>query len=110
MYSFHGFEETVEEVTQNVGDLSQQLMLEVEEDDVTELLQSYGEELPAEDLIELENQMTQEEEDTPQELRQLTSKGLAKVFSLVDEAMGILVVRILTWPGRLGLPERSVIS
>lgn len=85
---FHGFEETVKAVTKNVVALSKQLNLEVEADDVTELLASHGEELSAEDLIQLEKQMIEEEEETPTpEPRRFTSKGLAEGFALIEEGL-----------------------
>jgi len=87
---FHGFEETVDAVTKNVVALSKQLLLEVEADDVTELLASHGEELSAEDLIELEKQMIEDEEDTPpQELKKFTSKDLAKAFAMIEEGLAL---------------------
>lgn len=58
-------------------DLSKQLDLEVEmeADDVTELLTSHGEELSAEDLIQLEKQMMEEEEEAPApESKRFTSR------------------------------------
>uniref|UniRef100_A0A673CZT8 HTH CENPB-type domain-containing protein n=1 Tax=Sphaeramia orbicularis TaxID=375764 RepID=A0A673CZT8_9TELE len=70
---FHGFEETCESL---------------ETDDITELLDSHGEELSSEDLIELEKQMIKEDEsiETP-EPRHFTTKGLAEAFSLLEQAM-----------------------
>lgn len=71
-------------------DLSKQLDLEVEmeADDVTELLTSHGEELSAEDLIQLEKQMMEEEEEAPApESERFTSKGLADGFALREEGL-----------------------
>uniref|UniRef100_A0A3Q1EIV1 HTH CENPB-type domain-containing protein n=1 Tax=Acanthochromis polyacanthus TaxID=80966 RepID=A0A3Q1EIV1_9TELE len=86
--NFHGFEESFEAVTTNIVDLSKQLHLEVEADDVKELLASHREELSAEDLSQLEKQMIEEEEETPTpEPRGFTSKGLADGFSLIEEGL-----------------------
>ena len=91
MNDFHGFEETVKAVTENVVALSKKLNLEVETDDVTELLASHGEELSAEDLIQLEKQIIEDEEDTSTpESKRFTSKGLAEVFALIDDALAKL--------------------
>uniref|UniRef100_A0A3P8SAK2 HTH CENPB-type domain-containing protein n=1 Tax=Amphiprion percula TaxID=161767 RepID=A0A3P8SAK2_AMPPE len=86
--NFNGFEESVEAVTENIVDLSKQLHLEVEADDVKELLASHEEELSAEDLIQLEKQMIEEEEETSTpEPRGFTSKGLADGFALIEEGL-----------------------
>ncbi|KAK0056906.1 tigger transposable element-derived protein 1 [Biomphalaria pfeifferi] len=62
--------------------------LELEEDDVTELLASYEEELSAEDLIQLEKQMIEEEEDIPTpEPKRFTRQGLAGGFALIEEGL-----------------------
>ncbi|XP_039605684.1 tigger transposable element-derived protein 1-like [Polypterus senegalus] len=67
VYDFHGFEESVEAVTEKVVALGKQLNLDVEPKNVTELLASHGEELSAEDLIQLEKQLIEEEEiETPE--------------------------------------------
>ena len=54
--------------------------MEVEAEDVTELLQSH-EELSAEDLMELEKQvLADEQDDSAQEPKNLTSRGLPQAF------------------------------
>ncbi|CAJ0924715.1 unnamed protein product [Ranitomeya imitator] len=68
--------------------MSKTMNLEVEEKDVTELLASHGEELYAEDLIQLEKQMIEEEEDMPTpELKTFTRQGLAGGFALIQEGL-----------------------
>ncbi|XP_069832131.1 tigger transposable element-derived protein 1-like [Dendropsophus ebraccatus] len=69
-------QESVTRVTQNVVAMSKTMNLEVEEKDVTELLASHGEELSAEDLIQLEKHMIEEEEDTP--TQEIYKTGLGK--------------------------------
>lgn len=81
-------QETVTSVIKNVVDMSKTMNLEVEEDDVTELLASHGEELSAEDLIQLEKQMIEEEEDIPTpEPKRFTRQGLAAGFALIQEGL-----------------------
>ncbi|XP_069611020.1 tigger transposable element-derived protein 1-like [Ranitomeya imitator] len=81
-------QESVTNVIRNVVDMSKTMNLEVEEDDVTELLASHGEELSAEDLIQLEKQMIEEEEDIPTpELKTFTRQGLAGGFALIQEGL-----------------------
>ncbi|KAM4021798.1 tigger transposable element-derived protein 1-like [Anomaloglossus baeobatrachus] len=75
-------------VIKNVVDMSKIMNLEVEEDDVTELLASHAEELSAEDLIQLEKHMIEEEEDIlTTEPKRFTRQGLAGGFALIDEGL-----------------------
>lgn len=87
---FHGFEDTVEHVIKNVVALSKEIDLEMEVDDVTELLESHGEELSAEDLIQMEKQIIEEEEEeetpTP-EPKAFTRQALARGFSEMQQAL-----------------------
>ncbi|KAI8781786.1 tigger transposable element-derived protein 1 [Biomphalaria glabrata] len=54
----------------------------------SDLLASHGEELSAEDLIQLEKQMIEEEEDIPTpEPKRFTKQGLAGGFSLIEEGL-----------------------
>lgn len=88
---FHGFEDTVETLTEKLVSLGNQLQLELEVDDVTELLESHGEELSSEDLIELEKQMIEEvEEEEEPEPKRFTTKVLAEAFRMVEEAMSMI--------------------
>ena len=61
---FHGFEERVDHVIRNIVALNKKIYLYMEVDDVTELLESHGEELSAGDLIQMEKQITEEIEET----------------------------------------------
>ncbi|KAM4045427.1 tigger transposable element-derived protein 1-like [Anomaloglossus baeobatrachus] len=75
-------------VIKNVVDMSKIMNLEVEEEDVTELLASHGEEFSAEDLIHLEKQMIEEEEDIlTTEPKRFTRQGLAGGFALIEEGL-----------------------
>ncbi|XP_069815138.1 tigger transposable element-derived protein 1-like [Dendropsophus ebraccatus] len=81
-------QESVTSVIQNVVAMSKTMNLEVEEEDVTELLASHGEELSAEDLIQLEKQIIEEEEDIPTpEPKRFTRQGLARGFALIEEGL-----------------------
>ncbi|XP_064118793.1 tigger transposable element-derived protein 1-like [Macrobrachium nipponense] len=90
VHSFEGFDqaEDVETVTRKIVGLSKRLQLDLEPDDVTELLASHGEELSAEDLLELEQQMIEEEEAAPEpKPRSLTVKGLSEGFTHLERAL-----------------------
>ncbi|XP_054569430.1 tigger transposable element-derived protein 1-like [Eptesicus fuscus] len=84
---FHGFEDSVEVVIKNVVELSKQLDLEVEADDVTELLASHGEELSAEDLTQLKNQFIEDEDTPTPEPRRFTSTELARAFAMIEDGL-----------------------
>ena len=57
-------------------------------DDVTELLESHGEELSAGDLMQLEKQIIEEEEETPTpEPKAFTKQGLSKGFAEIQQAL-----------------------
>ncbi|XP_045132195.1 tigger transposable element-derived protein 1-like [Portunus trituberculatus] len=84
---FHGFENTVQHVIKNVVALSKETDLEMDVDDVTELLESHGEELSAEDLIQLEKQIIEEEEAPTPEPRAFTRQGLARGFAEMHQAL-----------------------
>ncbi|XP_064090704.1 tigger transposable element-derived protein 1-like [Macrobrachium nipponense] len=71
--------ESLDAVRRNIVQYSERLNLGVEAEDVNELLESHGEELSAEDLIELEKQMIREEEEeapAPKPPRALNAKIL----------------------------------
>ncbi|BFZ05504.1 hypothetical protein BsWGS_08543 [Bradybaena similaris] len=92
---FHGFEDTVEHVIKNVVALSKEIDLEMEVDDVTELLESHGEELSAEDLIQMEKRIMEEkEEETPTpERKAFTRQALARGFSEMQQALASFEAR-----------------
>ncbi|KAK7071050.1 hypothetical protein SK128_018114 [Halocaridina rubra] len=104
------FEEIIEAVTKNFVALSKKLMLEVGADNVTELLESQGEELSALDLIQLEKQMIEEEEEMPPpEPKRFASKGLEEGYK-TDELTPLLsdpitnAIRVREFP----VPENSL--
>ncbi|XP_068232220.1 tigger transposable element-derived protein 1-like [Palaemon carinicauda] len=85
---FLGFEDTVDHVIKNIVALSKEIDLEIEVDNVTELLESDGEELSAGDLIQLEKQIIEEEEETPTpEAKAFTRQGLSKGFAEIQQAL-----------------------
>ena len=88
---FHGFEGTVDNVIKNIVALSKETDLEIEADDVTELLESHGEELSAEDLIQMEKQIILEEEEAPTpDHKSFTREGLSKGFAEIQQALATL--------------------
>ena len=86
---FQGFEETLEAVTHKLVALGNELDLDLEVDDVNELLESHGEELTNEDLLELESQLIEEEPDEEPEERRFTSKKLSEAFHMIENAMAV---------------------
>ena len=105
---FHRFEERVDHVIRNIVALSKEIDLCMEVDDVTELLESHGEELSAGDLIQLEKQIIEEEEKTPpQSLRLSQGRACQKVFLRYSKRWQLLRLRILTRKGSLRFPEVS---
>ncbi|XP_068227389.1 tigger transposable element-derived protein 1-like [Palaemon carinicauda] len=85
---FHGFEDTVDHVIRNIVALSKEINLDMEVDDVTELLESHGEELSAGDLIQLERQIIEEEEETPtSDPKAFTRQGLSKGFAEIQQTL-----------------------
>ena len=68
-------------VIRNIVALSKEIDLNMEVDDVTELLESNGEELSAGDLIQLEKQIIEDKEETPTpDLRLLQGRACQKVL------------------------------
>lgn len=86
---FHGFEDSVEVVMQNVVELSKQLDFELEAEDVTELLASHGEELSTKDLIQLKQQLIEEGDIPTPETKRFTSKEVAGAFQPPTSTMAI---------------------
>ena len=88
MKDYHGFEETVDHVVKNIVAMSNEVDLEMDADDVTELLASHGEDLSEEDLIQMDKQII-EEEETP-EPKAFTREGLSQGFTKIQEALEAL--------------------
>ncbi|XP_068201521.1 tigger transposable element-derived protein 1-like [Palaemon carinicauda] len=84
---FVGFEDTVDHVVKNIVALSKEIDLDMDVDDVTELLESPGEELSAEDLIQLEKQIIEEEETPTPDPKTFTRQGLSKGFAEIQQAL-----------------------
>ena len=93
---FDGLEEIADQVIVNIVDLSKEIDLCVEVDDVTELLESHGEELSAGDLIQLEKQIIEQEKISTPEPKAFTRRGLSKGFAGIQKALATLRLRILT--------------
>uniref|UniRef100_UPI00358E7BA4 tigger transposable element-derived protein 1-like isoform X2 n=1 Tax=Myxine glutinosa TaxID=7769 RepID=UPI00358E7BA4 len=86
---FQGFEETVDQVTENLVEMGRHLELEIVADDVNQLLTSHSEELSNEDLMQLEEQKVAEEVvETPPPKRFMT-KQMAKAFRMIDSALAL---------------------
>ena len=87
----------MQQATEMCVNLVQQLELEVDNNDINELLLSNDEELTNDDLIQLEA-FRNSEENTCTELcdvptlieKKFSTKGLAKAFNLIDEALSKL--------------------
>ena len=87
---FHGFEESVKDVTKKIVALSNTLNLGMEEADVNEVLDSHGEELSPEDLIELENSIIESEANIPTpEPRRFSVKQLSEAFTKLEDVMSM---------------------
>lgn len=55
---------------------------------MSEVLTSHGEDLSAEDLIQLYNEMVEETEESPSEGKKFTSKDLSEGFALIEQGLG----------------------
>jgi hypothetical protein len=83
---FEGFENFVPEVTENIMEMSRQLELEVELQDVAELMESRSQPFC--------NEEQRQEEDVPEEVsivepKGLTSKILSEVFHYFEAGMAL---------------------
>lgn len=92
VYGFKGFPQQ-DTLTKDIVKLAQQAGFEeVDENDVTELLESHNEELTNEDLLELEQERAHEEDDddqaetVPPQPKQLTLKGVRRILDLIAQA------------------------
>ncbi|KAL7854460.1 hypothetical protein SRHO_G00166500 [Serrasalmus rhombeus] len=84
-YNIH---DAVKNIADSWDEVKQTNMNGVWKNCVPELLASHGEELSAEDLIQLEKQMIEREEDTPTpEPKRFTKQGLAGGFALIEEGL-----------------------
>jgi hypothetical protein len=92
---FHGFEPE-EEISNSrcaIIDMARSLGFEeVDEANVKELLQSHMEELSSEDLLELENELSNEDDESSDvvPVKHLTTKQLVEFFKHIDIAIGIM--------------------
>ncbi|KAK3875186.1 hypothetical protein Pcinc_019926 [Petrolisthes cinctipes] len=93
IYGFKGFpQQSI--LTKEIVMLAQQAGFEeVDENDVTELLESHNEELTNEDLMELEQERAHEDDDdddqeesVPPKPKQLTLKGVRRILDLLGQA------------------------
>ncbi|XP_067939774.1 tigger transposable element-derived protein 1-like [Watersipora subatra] len=80
------------EILSTLVGLSDKLELDLQEKDFEELLESHGEELSNQDLMELEAQQRveeeeKEEEETPVSMKKFETKLLTEGFSLIDKAI-----------------------
>ncbi|XP_066970877.1 tigger transposable element-derived protein 1-like [Macrobrachium rosenbergii] len=90
---FTGFKkgESLDAVTKKIVQYSRKLNLEVEAEDVTELLQSHGEELSADDLIELEQQMIEEDEEAPSpKPRAISATSLSQALARFEQGLAMI--------------------
>ena len=108
MNDFHGFEERVDHVIRNIVAPSKVINLYREVDDVTELLESNGEELSAGNLVQLEKQIIEEEEETPTtEPKAFLRQGLSKGFAEIQQALAAFEAQNSNMEGSLKFPEAS---
>ncbi|KFD67357.1 hypothetical protein M514_20393 [Trichuris suis] len=66
---------------------------EINEEDIAELLESHDEELSNSDLLEIERQLTEDQEApeprNPEQAKTLSTKDLSEAFRLLENAMAI---------------------
>ncbi|XP_068246736.1 tigger transposable element-derived protein 1-like [Palaemon carinicauda] len=91
---FRGFDQESinKEILSTLVGLSDKLELDLQEEDFEELLESHGEEMSNQDLMELEAQQRveeEEEEETPVPMKKFETKLLAEGFSLIDKAIAL---------------------
>uniref|UniRef100_A0AAQ5X1R0 HTH CENPB-type domain-containing protein n=1 Tax=Amphiprion ocellaris TaxID=80972 RepID=A0AAQ5X1R0_AMPOC len=91
---FRGFDQEGinKDILSTLVGLSEKLELDLEEEDFEELLESHGEELSNQDLMELEAQQRveeEEEDETPVPMKKFETKLLAEGFSLIDKAIAL---------------------
>ena len=82
---FEGFDEPQEDIKKHVVALGKNLDLEMDEEDVSELLESHGKELSVEELVEWQAELDKEEE--PVQEKKFTLKGLSHFFTGVEEVL-----------------------
>jgi glutamate synthase domain-containing protein 3 len=90
---FHGFEpeEEISNSRRVIVDMARSLGFEeVDEANVKELLQSHMEELSSEDLLELEKELSDEDDESSDVMpvKHLTTKQLVEFFEHIDVAIG----------------------
>ena len=108
MNYFHRFEDTIDHVIKNIVAVSKEIDLEMKVNGVTELLESYKEELSAQNLEQLEKHIIEEEEEDPPHTLRL-SHGMAcqKVLPRYRKHWKLLRLKILTLTASLRFPKAS---
>nr|XP_006128720.1 tigger transposable element-derived protein 1-like [Pelodiscus sinensis] len=90
-----GFKDIIPAIKKDILGLAKKAGFdEVEEDDVTQLLQSHGEELTNEELMQLEAMRAMEEKDQEVKVetthQNLTAKRLSEAFQMIEAGLQIL--------------------
>ncbi|KFD62505.1 hypothetical protein M514_25355 [Trichuris suis] len=86
--------ESIQHLYQEIAGLEHQVGLGgINEEDITELLESHDEELSNSDLLEIERQLTEDQEApeprNPEQAKTLSTKDLSEAFRLLENAMAI---------------------
>lgn len=86
---FKGFDEAcVNNMKSNCVEIGKELNLDIDESDLTELIESHDHELNNEDLMELGRQMENSvESEEAEPLRQFTIKGMGAAFEAIEKGL-----------------------
>ncbi|XP_053640875.1 tigger transposable element-derived protein 1 [Cherax quadricarinatus] len=91
---FHDFQEALPDICRDIVTLARRAGFdEVDDDDVTELLESHGETLTKEELVQLEDEKSrlgEDEEDDMPESSILTLGNMSKFFNLFEEGLELV--------------------